>query len=287
MGAGERGFKAIRKTRTATKIIDQIRDLVAGGHLTPGDRLPSERELATALGVGRSTVREALRAMEALGLVQVRAGEGTFLVGAEGQVDPDPLSPHLFRGWASQLTLFEVRLVLEPGLTGLAARRATPAQLAAMQRVLKQQAVRVQRGEDAMQEDVTFHARIAAASGNPVLVHLAQTLTTLHRQTWEPSAGRGARRLAPCGSTRRSCGPSRTGMRARPSGGCTRTSAPLNAGSSPPGGRRRSFRPLPPLTPPEPARSAGLAARRFTAIQPLSSVKASSAVHSTLIDSLA
>jgi hypothetical protein len=82
-------FHAIRKTTLSRKIIGQIRDLIAAGQLKPGDRLPPERELARSLGVGHTTVREAIRSMESLELLVVRPGKGTFIAGPTSQ-DPDP-----------------------------------------------------------------------------------------------------------------------------------------------------------------------------------------------------
>ena len=72
-------FHAIRKTRLSREIIGQVRDLMASGRFKPGDRLPPERELARSLGVGHTTVSEAIRSMESLGLVVVRPGEGAFI----------------------------------------------------------------------------------------------------------------------------------------------------------------------------------------------------------------
>src|SRR3990172_1199170 len=79
-----KAFRAVRKTRVSQDIIEQVRDLVTSGRLKPGDRLPSERELSQALSVSRSSVREAVRAMESLGLIEARAGEGTFVASPSG-----------------------------------------------------------------------------------------------------------------------------------------------------------------------------------------------------------
>jgi GntR family transcriptional regulator, transcriptional repressor for pyruvate dehydrogenase complex len=90
MQAVSGNFHAIRKTRLSGKIIGQVRDLIAFGQLKPGDRLPPERELARSLGVGHTTVREAIRSMESLGLLIVRPGAGTFVAEPTSQ-DHDPV----------------------------------------------------------------------------------------------------------------------------------------------------------------------------------------------------
>src|SRR5574342_330648 len=78
-------FRAVRKTRVSEGIVEQVRDLITSGRLKPGDRLPAERELALTLSVSRSAVREAIRAMESLGIVEARAGEGTFVAVPPGR----------------------------------------------------------------------------------------------------------------------------------------------------------------------------------------------------------
>ncbi len=77
--AARNPFQPILKTRASRAIEAQVRALIAGGQVQPGDRLPSERILAQALGVGRSTLREAIRILEVVGLLDVRPGEGTFV----------------------------------------------------------------------------------------------------------------------------------------------------------------------------------------------------------------
>lgn len=194
----KKAFHIVRKTRVSKEIIDQVRDLIASGRLNPGDRLPSERELAQTFGVGRSTVREAIRAMESMGLVETRAGEGTFLAGPASRNPRDPLMAALFSAWDTQLKLFEVREVLEPGLAGLAARRATPEQIERLRSVLRDQEEKVKRGQAYMQEDTSFHFLIAEATGNEALVRIMDGLMDLLRQTRETSwqrSGRPARSL--------------------------------------------------------------------------------------------
>jgi GntR family transcriptional repressor for pyruvate dehydrogenase complex len=186
-------FRPVRKTRVSQEIIGQVQDLISSGRLRPGDRLPSERALAQTLGVGRSTVREAIRAMESLGLLEARAGEGTFLADPSGSQGRDPVTASLFQTWSTQSKLFEVRRVLEPGLAALAARRATPEQIEKLRAILSDQEREIRAGETGMKEDTTFHFVLAEATGNEVLLRIVDSLMDLLRRTREASLQRGGR----------------------------------------------------------------------------------------------
>jgi GntR family transcriptional repressor for pyruvate dehydrogenase complex len=169
-------FRAVHKSRISEEIIEQVRDLITSGRLRPGDRLPSERELAQRMGVGRSTVREAIRAMESMGLVRVRAGEGTFLVSLPDADDAGTIATAMLRAWESQHNYFEVRRVIEPDLAALAARRATPEQIARMRRLLEEQESDLREGGNGLKADTAFHFLLAEASGNDVLVRIMDSL---------------------------------------------------------------------------------------------------------------
>ncbi len=188
-----KAFHAIRKTRVSKEIVDQVRDLISSGRLGPGDRLPSERELAQTFRVGRSTVREAIRSMESLGLIEVRPGEGTFLAGPSVKYGHDPLTANLFKAWSTQLKLFEIRAVLEPGLAGLAARRATSEQVSRMKETLKEQETKLRRGEGYVKEDTAFHLLIVEATGNEILFRIVDNLMGLLEETRHTSLQGGGR----------------------------------------------------------------------------------------------
>lgn len=186
-------FQAVQKIRVSEEIIEQVRDLIVSGRLRPGDRLPAERELARTLRVGRSAVREAIRAMESLGIVEARAGEGTFVATLPGSHGRDPITASLFQAWSAQRKLFEVRRVLEPGLAALAARRATADQIEKLRTVLDRQEAKIRGGETGMKEDTAFHFLIAEATGNEVLLRIVDNLMDLLRKTRETSLQQGDR----------------------------------------------------------------------------------------------
>ena len=187
------GFRAVRKTRVSEQIITQVQDLLTSGRLQPGDRLPAERELAETLQAGRSTVREALRALESLGLLEVRAGKGTFLATCPGKRGGPTFAANLLQAWDDQHTLFEVRRVIEPDLASLAARRATAQHIERMRAALDDQAAQIQRGDTGLQADTTFHSLIAAAAANPILLQIMASLMERLRQTREAALQTGGR----------------------------------------------------------------------------------------------
>ena len=190
-----RAFRVVRKTRVSEEIVGQVRDLITSGRLKVGDRLPAERELATVLGVGRSTVREAIRALESLGILQARPGEGTFLVSNPADAQPDPITANAFKSWENQRTLFEVRMVIEPDLAALAARRASFEQIVKMRETLGEQEAAVRQGETGIQADSTFHFLMAEAAGNAILLRIMDSLMDLLRETRETSLHTDGRSL--------------------------------------------------------------------------------------------
>lgn len=188
-------FRVVRKTRVSEEIIGQVRDLITSGRLKVGDRLPAERELAKILQVGRSTVREAIRALESLGILQARPGEGTFLVSNPSETKTDPITASAFKTWENQHKLFEVRMVIEPDLAALAARRASPEQIAKMREILREQETSVKRGDIGMKADTAFHFLLAEATGNEILLRIMDSLMHLLHETREASlhvSGRSA-----------------------------------------------------------------------------------------------
>jgi len=218
-------FHAVRRTNASREIVAQVRGMIAGGHVKAGDRLPPERELAQLFGVGRSTLREAVRVLESLGLVEVRAGEGTFLAEGDAATTQAQLPPALFSKWTTQVNLFELRTVLEPGLASLAARRATADYLTKMHEALAAQAAQVQRGELGTDEDATFHELIAEATRNPALIHLMQHLARSLRETRDSSLQRDGRPTRSLWENRATWRPSKPENRRWPPAACRRISA--------------------------------------------------------------
>ncbi|GER83818.1 GntR family transcriptional regulator [Thermogemmatispora aurantia] len=168
------------------RIVSYIRDLVEQGVLTPGERLPPERELAAQLRVSRTALREALHTLAALGLVEARHGRGVFVVGGSLQATAQRLSLALEARETEEESvarirqLFEIRRVLEGAAAEWAAQRAQPEQIAEMQAVLaRDRALRTAAEVDRAlisELDGQLHALIAASTANRLLVLLMASL---------------------------------------------------------------------------------------------------------------
>jgi len=187
--ADEQAFELgpIKSTRIYEEIVRQVKQLIAEGRLKTGDRLPPERELAEKFVVSRTSVREALRALESLGLIEIRPGEGTFV----RQVSVDALVGPLALMMTSQREaigeLFEARRVLEPAIAALAASRATPDEVQEMERILENQAREVAAGRTGLAEDAAFHTAVGAAAHNHAITRIVHAIMDLLTQSREES----------------------------------------------------------------------------------------------------
>jgi GntR family transcriptional repressor for pyruvate dehydrogenase complex len=187
--ADEQAFELgpIKSTRIYEEIVRQVKQLIAEGRLKTGDRLPPERELAEKFVVSRTSVREALRALESLGLIEIRPGEGTFV----RQVSVDALVGPLALMMTSQREaigeLFEARRVLEPAIAALAASRATPDEVQEMERILESQAREVAAGRTGLAEDAAFHTAVGAAAHNHAITRIVHAIMDLLTQSREES----------------------------------------------------------------------------------------------------
>lgn len=169
-------FEPVERVTVSEEIAKRVLDLINAGALKPGDKLPSERELMDQLRVSRSSIREALRSLSLMGLLETRPGDGTYvcqhLVGfLAGQLEWSQLL-----GKRDIVELIEVRDPLEIQAAGLAAQRATPAHIAKLN-----QAVRAYRKPGAVVEarleaDLQLHETIAEMSGNRILIYLLRII---------------------------------------------------------------------------------------------------------------
>ena len=190
-------FRPVSIAKFSEIIVDQVKAQIREGLLVPGDRLPSERDLCQRFGVSRVTMREALRVLEAIGLVSVRVGHrgGAFVT--------TPSPERLGEGFADILTLSaitggnaaEARMLVEVGGLALIVERATAADIADLTR-------QVHEGRQALKEDAydrsistAFHLRLAECAHNPALTMLIHSLRSsillsLREEGRGPSAGR-------------------------------------------------------------------------------------------------
>ncbi|WP_274364298.1 FadR/GntR family transcriptional regulator [Paenibacillus thermotolerans] len=156
---------------------------ISEGRYKPGDKLPSVVDLAVQYGVGRSTVREALSALKAKGLIDIRQGGGTYVL-AEPAGDDASFTKEDWTARAESLRhIVEVRKVLETGCASLAAKHRTAEDLAAMRANLKETESRLNDEAFCVQADIELHSRIAEATNNPALVEMMASLSHLLQES--------------------------------------------------------------------------------------------------------
>jgi len=159
-------FAVIKQKRVYEDIVGQVQALIQEGVLKPGDRLPPERELAERLGVSRSSLREAIRALELRGLVVSRPGAGTFVSTESVETILSVIAASINGSGGYLSDIFEVRHLLEPQIAALAAERATPEDIRSMASSLEEQARQIERGETGVEGDTAFHFAMAMATHN-------------------------------------------------------------------------------------------------------------------------
>jgi GntR family transcriptional regulator, transcriptional repressor for pyruvate dehydrogenase complex len=169
-------YKVVSSNRMSEAIVEQIRGLIRSEQLRPGDRLPSERDLGERMGVSRVTIREAMRVLEAGGLIEIRVGA------RGGAIVTSPSSSKIGSGLADLISLSpltagevtEARQVFEMGIIPLVIERATDDDIAELRDMVAQHQSALKKGEYAMPMSAAFHVRVAACTHNAaieMLVH--------------------------------------------------------------------------------------------------------------------
>jgi GntR family transcriptional repressor for pyruvate dehydrogenase complex len=166
------GIAPIRREPLATEIARRLVEYLLSGQVGPGQRMPSERQLAQAFGVGRSAMREAIKSLSLIGLVEVRHGDGTYLRRTDDSLLPQVIEWGLLLGEPRTRDLVEARQKIESVIAGLAAERRSEDDLAELRRLLARMEQQAEPGGDAdafVEADVGFHLRLADAARNTAL----------------------------------------------------------------------------------------------------------------------
>jgi GntR family transcriptional repressor for pyruvate dehydrogenase complex len=176
-------YKQIRPKKIYEEVAETIHEMIRKGQLLPGERLDSVQQLAENFQVGRSAIREALSALKAMGLIEMKQGEGTFI--REFEVDQlnFPLSTAILMNKKDVFDLLEVRKIMEAGAAMAAANRRTEEHLQKMEEILKD--MMIVQGDEELGEkaDLQFHLAIAEASGNVILANLLNQVSELMVET--------------------------------------------------------------------------------------------------------
>lgn len=165
-----------------SEITRQLLDYLLSGRMKPGERIPSERNLSETLGVGRSIVREALKSLMVLGLIDVRQGDGTYLKRSESELLPQAIEWGLLLGAKRITDLIEARHHLEVLLAGLAAERRDEANVKEMRRLVATMK-RTKDPAEFVAADIGFHFEVATAAGNQSLLQIMKSVRSL-LQVW-------------------------------------------------------------------------------------------------------
>jgi GntR family transcriptional repressor for pyruvate dehydrogenase complex len=171
-------FSPIKNTKVYEQVMDQIREMIDNGVLKKGDKLPSERDLVEELQVSRASIREALRALEVIGLIECRQGEGNFIKSSFQDNLFEPLSIMYTLEGTNPEDILELRKIMEVEASGLAAKRITDEQLGELKEIME-------RFENCTDEkmsamiDKELHYKIAEYSGNVLIFNILRTVSHL------------------------------------------------------------------------------------------------------------
>ncbi|WP_442577327.1 FadR/GntR family transcriptional regulator [Microbacterium sp. F51-2R] len=172
----------------------RIKEMITSGALGPGDRLPPEKELSESLGLSRNSLREAVKALEVIRVLDVRRGDGTYVTSLEPRVLLEAMNFVVdLHTDHSVLEVFGVRRILEPAAAALAALRLSEADADTLAELIDQTDIDGNI-EDLVAHDLEFHQRIADASGNEYLARLLESLSggTVRARIWRGITQRGA-----------------------------------------------------------------------------------------------
>lgn len=195
-------LQPVRRSRLYEQVVERLREHIDVEGLQPGDRLLSEREMAERLGVSRTSVRQALTALDVMGLVEIRHGGGIFLRHPPEAVLP-PLADALADEHAQLPAVMEVRQAIEAQTARLAAQRRTVEDLAALTAALGAMGEAIDAGRDPAEADSRFHDGIVAAARNPLLAGLWEQMAGPVAKTRRASLARPGRAPASLAAHRR------------------------------------------------------------------------------------
>jgi GntR family transcriptional repressor for pyruvate dehydrogenase complex len=184
---GLESLEVVRPQALTMEISRRLLEYLLAGNVEPGEKLPSERRLSEIFGVGRSVVREAIKPLALLGLVEVRQGDGTYLKSMESDLLPQVIGWGLLLGTKRTLDLVEARRHIEVIVAGLAAERRDEEDLEALS-VALQGMHEAEKADDYVAADIAFHLAVATAAKNETLYEVMSSVRSL-LQVWIAKVG--------------------------------------------------------------------------------------------------
>lgn len=183
-------LRPVTRPRLYEQLVERLLAFVTEDELVPGERLPTERDLAQRLGVSRASVAQAIVALEVQGILGVRQGDGIYLL---RQADPRDSIEELIKRRQRLPEIIEAREALEVKISSLAAERRTEPDMAAVDAALTKMESQVAEGEHGYDGDMSFHAAVTAAAHNPILSGLMQMLAKPIEETRRESLAQPGR----------------------------------------------------------------------------------------------
>ncbi|MFZ7103048.1 MAG: FadR/GntR family transcriptional regulator [Peptococcaceae bacterium] len=171
--------KKISKRKIPQEIAEQIISLISNGELSPGDKLPTEKNLEEMFGVSRPSIREALSALEMAEIIEMRHGEGSFVRNIDLQTHIHPLAVKMLINSGAVYEMMTARQAIEGQTASLAAQFASPEEIRLMEKLLVDMQEGIKKGQLGEEEDLNFHLLIAKAAHNSILYHIMKNLGAL------------------------------------------------------------------------------------------------------------
>lgn len=173
-------FSEIKPLKISEGVANQIKELITEGKLQPGEKLPPERSLAAYLGVGRSSLREAINILETMGFVEKRKRTGLFIRSVSEPLLSNPLRKILAEDTGKLFQLYEIRKDIELASAHGAALRRTPMDLERIEALLEKMARDAEDNQISTADDIGFHLAIARATQNVIRVHILKNIFELY-----------------------------------------------------------------------------------------------------------
>ena len=176
-------YKPVKQIKISTLIVDQIKAHIVEGSLKPGDPLPSERDLMKSFNVSRSSLREALKILDATGFIEIAQRKRTRVKSIVPDSFVEPIRPLLKEDLETVLEVHDVRRCLESWNAYYAAERATPEDIEGLKRNIESMEKKIQNNQSLVDEDAEFHLAISSASHNKIQTHLMYSIYALIQET--------------------------------------------------------------------------------------------------------
>lgn len=179
-----------RQQPVSAQVVEQIRQLIKSGELSPGDQLLPERQLAEKLGIGRSSVREALAVLAGMGIVDISPRDGAYIRRRSLEDALEPLAQILFREQQSIMHMFEVRQIIETQAVRLAALRRDEDDIERLTSLAQSVETDVRDGGKSDESDTLFHVGVVETAKNPLLSSVIAALVTVMMEVYSPARQR-------------------------------------------------------------------------------------------------